>query len=434
MAQEENQRCSNNNSSGGGVVRVSKKPKQKKIPQRGLGVAQLEKIRLEEEQKNEAAVVGGTGTSIVGSSSSTSPSSFVVLPLPKHHNISSSSLPFPSSSSPKELPPFKSNFRPKFEVFGQSPTIPSCLQPPHPPFYGHNTSFGGGSTIVGGHSYFPSVLNSCEMSYDRECAKLHPGLMFHTHMHNDLNPIGPSSTLNGMQKQHYHQEQSHSSKVNVATTISSGLNVQIEPPSNQSYNSNYRLTPWPENEKMIGTKRQWPFSLDNPSSPSNCNYPPLIPRIPRMDERPLASYENGGALRFEAGFSSFREGPSGFSAQQVDWKAGMPELNLKNNSKENVALDTVLSLGISTPASSSTTKAKQPLECPTSSYQEFSDFNTSTHQEYYGDPLFRRGEPVQSQCMYNFFPPKTPQIGVLAANSGDQRVGISDCVDLDLKL
>lgn len=32
-----------------------KKPKQKKIPQRGLGVAQLEKLRLEEQQKNAAS-------------------------------------------------------------------------------------------------------------------------------------------------------------------------------------------------------------------------------------------------------------------------------------------------------------------------------------------------------------------------------------------
>ncbi|KAF5192114.1 Actin cytoskeleton-regulatory complex protein pan1, putative isoform [Thalictrum thalictroides] len=394
---------------------------------RGLGVAQLERIRIEEEQKNES-----TGTGIVGSSSSSSSSSFVVLPLPKHQNISSSSLHFPSPSPSKEIPSFRSNFRPKFEVFGQSPTLPSCPQPLPPPFYGHNTSFGSGSTIGSGHSYFPSVQNSCEMNYDRQGSKLHPGLMFHTHIHNEMNTIAPSSTVNGMQKQHYYEEQSHSSKVNVSNTNSSRLNVQIEPPSNQSYNSNCRLNPCPENEKMIGTKRQWPFSLDGPSSPSNCNYPPLIPRIPRLDERTLAAYENGGSGTLR--FSTFREGPSGFSAQQLDWKAGMPELNLKNESKENGNLDTVLTLGISTASSSSTTKAKQPLECPASSYQEISDFNMSTHQEYYGDPLFRRGEPVQSQCLYNFFPPKAPLISLLAANSGDRRVGMNDCVDLDLKL
>ena len=48
MAQEQN-----HSSSGGctnGVARSSKKFKQNKVPQRGLGVAQLEKIRLEEQQ------------------------------------------------------------------------------------------------------------------------------------------------------------------------------------------------------------------------------------------------------------------------------------------------------------------------------------------------------------------------------------------------
>lgn len=38
---------------GGGSCR-SKKIKPKKVPQRGLGVAQLEKIRIEEEQKRES--------------------------------------------------------------------------------------------------------------------------------------------------------------------------------------------------------------------------------------------------------------------------------------------------------------------------------------------------------------------------------------------
>lgn len=73
MAQEEHtqsQRCSNNSSGGSGCAggsgagniiiinnnnRSSKRLKQKKVPQRGLGVAQLEKIRLEEQQKKDAA-------------------------------------------------------------------------------------------------------------------------------------------------------------------------------------------------------------------------------------------------------------------------------------------------------------------------------------------------------------------------------------------
>ncbi|KAG2586217.1 hypothetical protein PVAP13_5NG043640 [Panicum virgatum] len=40
-----------------GVARASKKNKPKKIPQRGLGVAQLEKLRIEEQKKMEGAAV-----------------------------------------------------------------------------------------------------------------------------------------------------------------------------------------------------------------------------------------------------------------------------------------------------------------------------------------------------------------------------------------
>lgn len=55
--QEQNQKYSNSSiggCAGAGVARSSKKLKQKKVPQRGLGVAQLEKIRLEEQQKRDA--------------------------------------------------------------------------------------------------------------------------------------------------------------------------------------------------------------------------------------------------------------------------------------------------------------------------------------------------------------------------------------------
>lgn len=61
MAQEErNQRGSTGCSGSGGgnvlgVNKSSKKQKQNKIPQRGLGVAQLEKIRIEGLKKKEAA-------------------------------------------------------------------------------------------------------------------------------------------------------------------------------------------------------------------------------------------------------------------------------------------------------------------------------------------------------------------------------------------
>ncbi|KAF7849246.1 hypothetical protein BT93_L1049 [Corymbia citriodora subsp. variegata] len=76
MAQEDQtQKCSNS-SSGGNItiasnnsIRSSKKQKQKKVPQRGLGVAQLEKIRIEEQQKRDAATIFPSPAAISQSSS-----------------------------------------------------------------------------------------------------------------------------------------------------------------------------------------------------------------------------------------------------------------------------------------------------------------------------------------------------------------------------
>ncbi|KAI3427586.1 uncharacterized protein J3R85_009426 [Psidium guajava] len=56
MGQEEGNPACNIGSHGGIRTRSSKKQKQKKVPQRGLGVAQLEKIRIEEQQKDYACV------------------------------------------------------------------------------------------------------------------------------------------------------------------------------------------------------------------------------------------------------------------------------------------------------------------------------------------------------------------------------------------
>lgn len=64
MAQEEQAQKYSNSSSGGAngggggsTARSCKKLKQKKIPQRGLGVAQLERIRLEEQQKRDGLLL-----------------------------------------------------------------------------------------------------------------------------------------------------------------------------------------------------------------------------------------------------------------------------------------------------------------------------------------------------------------------------------------
>ncbi|XP_062208779.1 uncharacterized protein LOC133910284 [Phragmites australis] len=56
----------NGNGTATGVARASKKNKTKKIPQRGLGVAQLEKLRIEEQNKMEGATASGTTHALSG--------------------------------------------------------------------------------------------------------------------------------------------------------------------------------------------------------------------------------------------------------------------------------------------------------------------------------------------------------------------------------
>lgn len=110
MAQEEhNHRCGNSNSSGGGfsggvVVgggsgsnRSSRKLKQKKVPQRGLGVAQLEKIRLEEQQKK--------GGATFPPDSPTNPSCLAVGQCAPPTNFRQTPSPFPVPLPPPPPPP-----------------------------------------------------------------------------------------------------------------------------------------------------------------------------------------------------------------------------------------------------------------------------------------------------------------------------------------
>ena len=101
MAQEDQTQNTSSGSGGGGgsggigsVGRSSKKPKQKKVPQRGLGVAQLEKIRLEEQQKRDAAAMLSSPCSVPSTKSS-------YLPLPiqnLHHSNQPPSPPIPLPS------------------------------------------------------------------------------------------------------------------------------------------------------------------------------------------------------------------------------------------------------------------------------------------------------------------------------------------------
>lgn len=264
MVQEE-QRCSNSSSGGGGGgSRSSKKAKQKKIPQRGLGVAKLEEMRLEEQQKKAT-------------------SACIVLPLPQQHH-QQASIPFPlpqhhhqQPSNPFPLPPLSTDLSPIFTssmpVSGLDLYSPA---PPTPPPFPHD---------VNAHLSFPPMWSSTDFSHDglHEGRRMEPMFPFRPPplLHNDPNSFWRSSMQRKQNQQHLPQPSSMVSQfpcflylhlflygwmvgiltgkhdvgqlqVNVLSSppSSSGVNnLQMEPPSNQSYCSN-SMPPWPEEERV----------------------------------------------------------------------------------------------------------------------------------------------------------------------------------------
>jgi hypothetical protein len=110
-----------------GVARASRKNKPKKIPQRGLGVAQLEKLRIEEQKK-----MGGSGAAMA------TPSSHAggLCQLPTLHHLPPPAPPLSTRSRPAADGGALCGFRPVL----WSPVDPTkhpykrslCPQPPLP--------------------------------------------------------------------------------------------------------------------------------------------------------------------------------------------------------------------------------------------------------------------------------------------------------------
>ncbi|CAN6444222.1 unnamed protein product [Victoria cruziana] len=255
MAQEESFRIGNH--------RSVKKHKQKKIPQRGLGVAQLEKIRLEEQQKT----------------------------FPNSHSFPPISLPSPSSSSSLA---YNHSQDPVFSIPNLHPFPSSSPSPPpFPP-----TPF-----IPLSWSNSEQLVRNVE-NFGLPVPQLH-----------DHNAFRKQPTL-----------------VNLSPTSSSGVNLQMEPPSNQIYTNSD--TPWPQEDRVVGIKRPWSFLND---SSSNC-----------MPEHPN---------KFEYGKPDVRDACLLKTSQPISWKAP-PEFDF--TAKDNAGLDGgFLTLGPSPSSSSSTSRSKQ---------------------------------------------------------------------------
>ncbi|KAF9609959.1 hypothetical protein IFM89_019515 [Coptis chinensis] len=389
---------SNQNDSNGSSGRSStRRLKQNKVPQRGLGVEKLERIRLEEQIKNGAGAPGPPP---------------VVLPLPHHHQYQSPTAPDLSSLS-----------SPSVRISGTNLLAP---HPSHiPKLYTQNTNQTVNRSIgpALGWSAGVGASNgaSFNTSFGSEYTKFQTefGSGSSSSLQHDSKPNWPPLLL--MQWRQHSQYQ-FPSLMNppISTSSSSAPNFEIEPPSNQNTYGTY-TPPSGHHEKMVGMKRSWPFSLDNLPDPSiPCNLTSLVPSFQRSDE----SYGRGNQV--------FREVPS-VSTQpvNVNWRENSPELKLVKRIKDNGLDGEFLSLSLPATAScsSSTPKFKHPLVFPRPDYHELSKIDALHFQGNMEDQVIHSRGYVQPQ--YSFFPPKEQHIGRSTSNSKSEVV---DGVDLSLKL
>ncbi|KAL9662609.1 hypothetical protein QQ045_027442 [Rhodiola kirilowii] len=253
----------------GGNGKQSRKPKPKKIPQRGLGVAQLEKLRLEEQVKNEAVSLPS--------------SAFTPLPATSLCNGSS-----PFAYSNENLYGLHPNVRQQStllssEYIREVEKSTRSLQNPIPPFEPIASSPFGGLMQLGNQQ--PSFITSSM-----------------------VNVVAVNSS-------------------------SAVLSFQTEPPSNQSPYGTYRSVQLDEAEKVyakvstvlflffgfnnetencliydamqtVGTKRPCPFSLQEPSDLSpQCKFNSFTTESLGKS----TSYSNAGSLVIK-GNPSTRDG------------------------------------------------------------------------------------------------------------------------------
>ncbi|KAI3769302.1 hypothetical protein L6452_00403 [Arctium lappa] len=363
VEEEHTPKCSNSSGGGGGGGsggRSSKKLKHKKVPQRGMGVAQLEKIILEEQQKKDVGVL--IPNSIV------SPASSSVL-----------------------------NFRP--------PLVP--VPPPLPPNPNPNHHRLITRTDGVNHSFVSNGLD--HHGFTAATTNL-VGLPF------ESKPHIWSQHSNVAQRSQHFQQPCSSSMVNVSlgtTSLSSSssssvVNFQMEPPSNQSYHGNNYPPLWQDEEKMIGMKRSYPFSMENMPIPSFNSKFPFSP-ISRLDES--TSCNNGGTTSLEPSNPGSRENPSSLGS--------IADQTTKKLIDENRGL-TKDFLTLAPPrASHSNLKEKlAPLSV--------GELTLSSHQGQTRDHPGGEWSKSNQQPLHSFFPTaKTP--GTSNGEAGEH-------VDLNLKL
>ncbi|XP_074365356.1 uncharacterized protein LOC141706525 [Apium graveolens] len=386
---------------GGGVARSSKKLKQKKVPQRGLGVAQLEKIRLEEQQKRDANFqVPGAIVSPSNSSSCLASQCSNFRPDVSAYLTSTSPIDHPSTNKIHRLPPMIPN---RIDNGGE------CEMR-----WQDTTSAGRGSwSKLWDNEYNPEGnVNFKTDHYGSSALRPSVNLFSET-----KNPAWPLPDV--MPRSYPSQEACPSSMVNVSigTSSSSVMNFQTEPPSNQRYRGNKSMLLWPEEERVAGLKRSYPFSIDDAPVPSfNCKFPPTYAsHIPRTDEP--ASFISDSTFDFVQANPVLIEGPSG--------SRGIPEHNKKNIIKENGGFNNHF-LTLAPPIPKDSPSYLDPC------IRELPEFDAFPYQGVPDDPVRLPGliQPAE-QPFFSFLPSsQNARSTVTKSNSND----VVENVDLSLKL
>ncbi|XP_062094396.1 uncharacterized protein LOC133800453 [Humulus lupulus] len=381
MAQEDyqDQMCSSSGSGSGG-----KGPKKRnKAPQRGLGVAQLEKIISEEQHKKGQ------------------PASDQLA----HHNVAQQRGYSELFSPHKEENTHTNNPIWPFSGLAQR-TLAPAPPAPEPPQY---------------QLPYSSTVNMPRPTW------VAPEVNFQ---------IDPHYT--NYSSLHVWQEKD---KVIVpqSTWLPSELFYNLEPPSNQSYNSNYTQHVQQEKEEMVSRKRQYPF-VDNPPVPSfNLKKPTFY--APTIGDGSSFSYGNEVTfINPEHGSSNFRdEYPSSSCPTSI------PKLSIRENN--SASKEDFLALGRPTTTAQTSSASKLSLGSfyqPFPNYNRPHNFGTIPVQGTVEEPIFQHGlisgsSAEQLLPLHNLFPPPAKgnnheAVEKEKSNGTSGGDGDDENIDLTLKL
>ncbi|KAL1821528.1 hypothetical protein ACET3Z_016397 [Daucus carota] len=397
MAQEQTQKC-NNSSSGGAngghgggrsTARSCKKLKQKKIPQRGLGVAQLERIRLEEQQKKDGLLM--QTPTVVPSANSIVYMGNSGLNVPE---VSINDLNL-QNSVPRQHGLILNSDATRLDSG-------SVLL--------SNNAAGNWAHLWNSNSQFD--LNGESQKIDCHSLAIH---------HNENLPCETKTPVwsIAMHRSEHFQYPRPSSMANVpsGSLKSSVPHVQIEPPSNQIYGADKCPPLWQEEERMIGMKRSYPFIVeDAPGSSFYTKYPHAYASLIPGKAAPCSN----------DCISTIQPANTQFSREMPLSSNGVSEPKNKNILGEFGGSNGGL-LTLAPPAELSSSYIRR--HC-----QEVPDFDALPYQAITDEQVkWPETGQLTKQPFYSFLPPASAVNGP-SAGGGSSNGEQAEAVDLDLKL